>query len=98
MVLLIIAGLFALIAGRITIAPKLRLAGKKARTYGMLLLILSIPYSSAVYFVMTKFFPAISTASPFNNQLFLPSLDIIIRLLLNILAVVGLAVPFREKN
>jgi hypothetical protein len=45
MVVLILFGLFALIFGKVAITNTLRLEGKKARIYGAILIVLSIPLS-----------------------------------------------------
>ena len=42
MLILIIAGLYALIVGKLTITKNLRLSGKNARIYGVLLLVLCL--------------------------------------------------------
>ncbi len=90
MVLLIIAGLYALIAGQITIIKSLRLVGKNARIYGGILIAVSIPYSLFASILLSIILPA----SVLNNDYARP----IINLILLVIIAVGLAIPFREKQ
>jgi hypothetical protein len=89
MILLIIAGLYALIAGRITITKGLRLVGKNARIYGGVLIAISIPYLIFASILLSIILPA----NVLSNDYAKP----IINLILLVIIAVGLAIPFREK-
>jgi len=90
MILLIIAGLFALIFGKIVITKKLRLTGKNARIYGGLLIALSIPYAIFMGILLGSLLPT----SILENNYAKP----IINLVLLLVIAIGLAIPFRDKE
>jgi len=88
MVLLILAGLFALIFGKITITKQLRLTGKKARIYGALLLVLSYPLLFITGLLLVPLFSFMPHSS---------FLETIFQLVGMSIVAVGLAIPFRDK-
>ena len=90
MVLLIIAGLFALIFGKIGITKEFHLVGKKARIYGVLLMVLAVPYSYVITKVLVYLLPASLLFSSYSKP--------IIDLILGLAIVIGLAIPFKEKK
>ncbi len=89
MLILIIAGLYALIVGKLTITKNLRLSGKNARIYGVLLLVLCIPYALFATLLLTLIVPA----SILANAIVARVIDLGVILIIAI----SLAVPFREK-
>lgn len=88
LVLIIIVGLFALIAGKLTITKNLRLSGKNARIYGALLLVLCVPCFLFGWLLLFIIPPSI-----FSNVIVMTVFNLVLVLCL----VIGLAIPFREK-
>jgi hypothetical protein len=89
MLLLIIAGLYALIFAKITITKKLRLRGMRARSYGVTLIILSFLAPKILSYLLNHL---LSPAILFNAYFM-----IIINLVCSISIAVLLAILFKES-
>lgn len=87
--LLIIAGLYAIIVGRITLTRHLHLVGRKARIYGVLLIVLFIPFRLFVAIIIGLIVPKSELTNIYINHGLSLALSIIFVLLLTL--------PFREK-
>ena len=83
---MLLAGLWALILGRITITRKLRLRGRKARLYGVTL----IAAAFVVPFLLGPLVPP--TVSEFGGPI-----GLLVSAAVAAAVIVGLALPFRDK-
>ena len=90
MILLILIGLFAVIAGKISLAKDIYLTGKNARIYGSILIVLAVPFN----FVTAVFLVNVLPASISSNLKVM--LVVTVVLLLGI--IFGVAIPFKEKQ
>ena len=91
MVILALAGLWALAFGRITITSSLSLEGRRARFYGLTLLVAALVYGllgGVVAAVLASFAPALAAHEV---------LGMIVRVAIIIAIAVGLVPLFREK-
>jgi hypothetical protein len=88
MIILILAGLFALIFGKIAVTRRLALHGKFARLFGVALIILAIPLAMLVSGVFSFLLPS----ALLENKVLIRILDLIIL----ISAAVGLVYPFKR--
>lgn len=88
MVLMMLAGLFALLAGRITISRKLSLSGRYARFYGIALLVAAIPTSIVLSVLAAVILPSSALESS--------TVSLIVSVIGVVAVVVGLAVPFQK--
>ena len=87
--LVILAGLYAIIFKKITLTKNLSLVGKKARVYGIFLILLFIPYRIITAIIMSLIVPA----SVLTNVYVKHSLGLILSLIFIFL----LVIPFKEK-
>lgn len=94
MILLILFGLWAIISGKVVLTKNIRFIGKKARIYGLLLIVLSFPCSFIASYLLQLMLPASLFANPYAS-IIINSIFIILFTFL--LFAVLLAVPFREK-
>lgn len=59
MILIILAGLWALIRGQITLAPRLKLTGERARIFGVLSIVFALFLMMPIIEFLVKIFPSI---------------------------------------
>ncbi len=91
MILLALVGLWALVFGRITITSSLSLENRRARLYGVALLVAAVIYGVAgglVAAVVARLAPALAV----NDVL-----GMVVRFLVLIAIIIGLVPLFREK-
>lgn len=88
MLLMITIGLWALIAGRITLSPSIKLKGRHARVYGAFLILASIPSS----IILTELFSVVLPQSILTNDVISKVLDIVVILVI----VFFVAYPFKK--
>jgi len=87
MVIMLIAGLWALLVGKISVAPKLTLHGKYPRIYGVALLLSFLPLSIMIGALLFWILPE----SMEVNEILMKVLN----LMMMVLIVVGVAYPFK---
>lgn len=88
MILMMLAGLYALIAGRIAVSRTLALKGRHARIYGVVLLVSAIPVSVALSVLVAAVLPAGVLAND--------TLALVINLAAVVAVVLGITVPFQR--
>ncbi len=69
MFILILAGLFALIFGKITVTQSLALEGKYARLYGLVLLVAAWPVALFMSIILSLIFPTTLLQGPVGMAL-----------------------------
>lgn len=88
MIALILAGLFALAFGKLSITRSLVLRDKYARLYGVALLVAAVPISATAAMLVGALLPGVVAANG--------PLAMIISLAISIVTAVGIAVPFHR--
>lgn len=90
MVLMVLAGLWALIRGRITITRAIRLQGRQARLYGGTLLGTALVALPLIDRLLTPMLPTWAVGEGVA--------PVVVNLLLAGAIIIGLAIPFRERD
>lgn len=89
MILLVIIGIVVLAVGKLKLTPSLVLTGKKARWYGLTLMLTAIPFTLVIGNLIAAVIPEALLAHPVGRRIINYSLLIGYLLLL--------ALPFRER-
>ncbi len=89
MFLLVLFGLFAILFGKVAITKSLRLEGKRARIYGLLLIVLTIPYGFVMSAILSPILPVALAAGRGK---------VIVDMFLVLLLAVLLMLLFQEKK
>jgi hypothetical protein len=88
MVLMILAGIYAMAVGHIAVSRTISLKGRYARIYGLVLVLAAVPTSLALSFLVAALFPA---STPVND---------VYRMIINVVClaaiIVVLTLPFQK--